>query len=89
MARIKIKDLPKEMKIRPQDLRLIRGGNVLTTKSDGRVSAFPDVCLTPNSDISTPIPYPDIATKSSGATKETKQPVIQAYVIVPDIIFND
>ena len=68
MARIKIKDLPKDMKISRKELRLISGG-------DGGTAAFPDVCITPTSGGSTPIPYPE--TKSSGDTKDATS--IQTY----------
>ena len=84
MARIKIKDLPKDMKISRQDLRLISGGNVL--KSDGvKIPVMGDVCLTP-ADVNEPIPVPY---PSEDSTKETGQPVIQAYLYVPDLILND
>ena len=78
MGRIKIKDLPKEMKISRQDLRRITGGNVsangsmIATKGDGGAVNLLDVCKTPGIPAPIPVPYSsDIATKSSGTTKST------------------
>ena len=72
MARIKIKDLPKDMKISRQDLQSIRGGNMLTPWSSGMVSAFPDVCFTPGMDGITPVPYPNMADETDGTDKGVK-----------------
>ena len=82
MAKIKIKDLPKGMKIKQDELRQIRGGGVTVNvnnisvvhqSSDGMTVAFPDVCLTPpGSEGPIPIPYPNVGS-SSDSSKGTKK----------------
>lgn len=83
MERIKINDLPKEMKISRQDLRRIAGGSVTVgsnnlsfvhKSSNGVTMAFPDICQTPTPGGPIPIPYPNIASSSDTAscTKSVK-----------------
>lgn len=82
MARIKIKDLPKDMKVTRQDLRQVIGGSVtlganslsVVNSSGGIIAAFPDVCTTPSPGGPIPIPYPNIgmASDTSGGSKSVK-----------------
>ena len=65
MARIKINDLPKTMKISRQDLRRITGGSAVH-KADTSLMAFPQVCLTPV-EPSGPIPTPYASDAASSA----------------------
>jgi len=83
MSRIKINDLPGDMKIGKTEMRKILGGgvtvgvnflSVVHKSSSGITIAFPDVCSTPSSGSPIPIPYPNIGSSSdtTSGSKETK-----------------
>lgn len=82
MARIKISDLPETQPVSQEEMRRVMGGGVLVANllsivhkpSGGLTIAFPDVCLTPPSGGSIPIPYPNIglASDDSDGSKDTK-----------------
>lgn len=83
MARIKINDLPKQMKISAEELKRVRGGSVTVgvnnlsvvhKSSSGVTMAFPDVCKTPTPGGPIPIPYPNITSSSdtSSGSKTVK-----------------
>lgn len=73
MVRIKIKDLPKDMKISKEEMKKITGGVAIfpaSTKGGDVTLAFPDVCKTPAPPTSLiPTAMPNITT-SGDNTKD-------------------
>lgn len=70
MSRIRIKDIPRNISISPEEMRSVLGGESTLTNI-GSIGQM-DVCSVPSAGGPIPIPYPNIGMSADTATKSKK-----------------